>query len=171
MADIVMFRQFVSVQQRLIPHKNQQSLKNTIMTAFRILNTSRLLRSTLTAALMFTTLIVAGCGGDPEARFLPDSSAARSALELVLNAWKDGKPFGSNKLNEIPVDTFDARWRDGGKLDSFEILGEESVEGRPTFKVRVQIQKAEPIEDVFVVVGNNPLMVFRKQDFDKAGGN
>lgn len=141
------------------------------MTAFLQINTSRLSRRTLTAALILTALTVAGCGGDPEAKYLPDSNAARSALELVLNAWKDGKPFGSNKLNEIPVETFDARWRDGGKLESFEILGEESVEGRPTFKVRVQIQKAQSIEDVFVVVGNNPLMVFRKQDFDKAGGN
>ena len=125
----------------------------------------------LNVALVMTALTAAGCGGSPEAKYLPDSSAARSALELVLNAWKDGKPFGSNKLNDIPVETFDARWRDGGKLESFEILGEETVEGRPTFKVRIQIQKAQPIEDVFLVVGNNPLMVFRKQDFDKAGGN
>ena len=141
------------------------------MAMFLQTNISRLSRRMLNVALVMTALTVAGCGGSPEAKYLPDSSAARSALELVLNAWKDGKPFGSNKLNDIPVETFDARWRDGGKLESFEILGEETVEGRPTFKVRIQIQKAQPIEDVFLVVGNNPLMVFRKQDFDKAGGN
>ncbi len=129
-------------------------------------------RITLNTVFVMTLgLIAAGCGGDPEAKYIPDSSAARSALELVLNAWKDGKPFGPNKLNDIPVETFDARWRDGGKLESFEILSEESLEGRPTFKVRVQIQKSQAIEDTFVVIGNNPLMVFRKQDFDKAGGN
>ncbi|MFN9236004.1 MAG: hypothetical protein ACK6D4_15325, partial [Planctomyces sp.] len=59
----------------------------------------------------------------------------------------------------------------GGKvLESFEILGYESVEDRPTFRVRVGLRGEGVVEDTFVIVGNNPLLVFRKQDFDKAGG-
>jgi hypothetical protein len=68
------------------------------------------------------------------------------------------------------VDTFDARWRDGRVLESYEILEYELVEDRPTFRVRVGLKGEAVVEDRFVIVGNNPLLVFRKQDFDKAGG-
>jgi hypothetical protein len=127
-------------------------------------------RMVLLAGILFC-LPGLGCGGSSEAKYLPATSAARAALEKSLNAWKSGQPQDSVKANEIVVQTFDARWRDGAKLEAFEILTEESLEGRPAFKVRIAIQKAQPIEDLFVVVGNNPLLVFRKQDFDKAGGN
>ncbi len=113
---------------------------------------------------------LAGCGGS-DSDYLPSTTAARAALEASLNKWKAGDSLATISTGPVPVDTFDARWRDGGKLESFEILREELVEGRPTFNVKTKLANAaEPTEDTFIVVGNNPLLVFRKQDYDKAGG-
>lgn len=111
-----------------------------------------------------------GCGGS-DSDYLPSTTAARAALEASLNKWKAGDSLATISTGPVPIDTFDARWRDGDKLESFEILREELVEGRPTFNVKTKLADvAEPTEDTFIVVGNNPLLVFRKQDYDKAGG-
>jgi hypothetical protein len=115
------------------------------------------------------TLMLAGCGDD-ESRFLPAEQAASVALEAALSSWKSGAKLATITTGPVPVDTFDARWRDGKVLESYEILGYESVENRPTFRVRIGLQGVAVVEDTFVIVGNNPLLVFRKQDFDKAGG-
>ena len=115
-------------------------------------------------------LALAGCGSS-DSDYMPSSTAARAALEASLSKWQAGDSLAQISTGPVPVDTFDARWRDGNKLESFEILREELVEGRPTFAVKVKLSDAaEPIEDTFIVVGNNPLLVFRKQDYDKAGG-
>ena len=114
-------------------------------------------------------LVTAGCGSG-ESRYLPPEEAARVAPESVLSSWQSGAKLATITTGPVPVDTFDARWRDGKALESFEILGYESVEDRPTFRVRVALRGEQSVEDTFVVVGNNPLLVFRKQDFDKAGG-
>lgn len=84
-------------------------------------------------------------------------------------AWKSGQTLATIP-GDVPVETFDARWRDGQKLSSFDLLSEETVEGRPTFRVRIPLTGGDAVEDTFVVVGSNQLLVFRKQDFDKAGG-
>ena len=115
------------------------------------------------------TLMLAGCADD-ESRFLPEEQAARVALEAALSSWKSGAKLATITTGPVPVDTFDARWRDGKVLESYEILGYELVENRPTIRVRIGLQGAAVVEDTFVIVGNNPLLVFRKQDFDKAGG-
>lgn len=115
------------------------------------------------------TLMLAGCADD-ESRFLPEEQAARVALEAALSSWKSGAKLATITTGPVPVDTFDARWRDGKVLESYEILGYESVENRPTIRVRIGLQGDAVVEDTFVIVGNNPLLVFRKQDFDKAGG-
>ncbi|MFN5796443.1 MAG: hypothetical protein ACK5AN_02845 [Planctomyces sp.] len=114
-------------------------------------------------------LMTAGCGSGA-GQYLPPEEAARVALESALTSWKSGAKLATITTGPVPVDTFDARWRDGKVLESFEILGYESVEDRPTFRVRVGLRGEGVVEDTFVIVGNNPLLVFRKQDFDKAGG-
>ncbi len=115
-------------------------------------------------------IALAGCGSS-DSDYLPSTTAARAALEASLNKWKAGDSLAAISTGPVPVETFDARWRDGNKLESFEILRETLVEGRPTFDVKTKLaDAAEPIEDTFIVVGNNPLLVFRKQDYDKAGG-
>lgn len=115
------------------------------------------------------SLMSAGCSS-AESRYLPPEESARVALEAALSSWKSGAKTATITTGPVPVDTFDARWRDGQVLESYEILGYESVEDRPTFRVRVGLKGEAVVEDTFVIVGNNPLLVFRKQDFDKAGG-
>ena len=117
---------------------------------------------------MVTSLV--GCGSS-EKDFLPSATAARTALDSSLNAWKSGAPIATITTGLVPIDTYDARWRDGQKLESFEVVSEQSVDERPTFSVKIKLaDDKEVIDDTFVVVGNNPLMVFRQQDYDKAGG-
>ena len=43
------------------------------------------------------------------------------------------------------------------------------MKGWPSLSVKLA-NNQEELEDTYVVIGNNPLMVFRKQDYDKTSG-
>jgi hypothetical protein len=76
-------------------------------------------------------VVVAGCGSG-ESRYLPPEEAARVSLDAALSSWKGGAKLATITTGPVPVDTFDARWRDGRVLESYEILEYELVEDRPT---------------------------------------
>jgi hypothetical protein len=118
-----------------------------------------------------TAVVLAGCGGAPEERYIPDAARARRALETALAAWKDGAPNETIKTAEPPVDVYDARWRNGKKLESFEILSELPADPHRTFKVRVRFAgAAQNEEDSFLVMGIDPILVFRADDYQRATG-
>lgn len=123
----------------------------------------------LSLSLGITFLI--GCGKS-DADYIPSETIARDALSASLTSWQSGQALGTLKVGEAAVDTFDARWRDGKKLETFEIVSEiPTTEGPKKFTVKLKMaDDKESIEDTYLVVGNNPLLVFRQQDYDKASG-
>ncbi|MFM7057767.1 MAG: hypothetical protein ACKO2P_12685 [Planctomycetota bacterium] len=118
---------------------------------------------------LLAILSFAGCG-TPEDRYLPPEQTARLALEAALASWKSNAKLATITTGPVPVDTFDARWREGQVLESYEILDFQMMQDRPAFRVKMGLKGDPVVEDTFVVVGVNPLLVFRKQDFDKASG-
>lgn len=117
---------------------------------------------TLGAAL----LAAAGCGSRAQ-QFTPAPQTARASLEAALEQWKAGSPPGRIACTP-PVEVADASRLAGQTLRSFEVLGETSLgaEGR-CFIVRLALDNpAAELRARFVVVGIDPIWVFRKEDYD-----
>ena len=111
-----------------------------------------------------------GCGS-PEQKYIPKSDLSRRALEAALTQWKSGQAHGPIKNFDVKIDVFDARWQNKKKLESYEILREEKSNGPKTFTVKMKLDEdKEEKEVVYLIVGKDPLLVFRKQDYDKASG-
>lgn len=116
-------------------------------------------------AAVLVLACLAGCGGHST---LPAADSARGALEQAMNAWKSGAPPGDLSGGEHPVQAIDHAWRAGGKLDSFEILSEESNEDDHRFLVRRQLTGAkEPEEVTYVVFSRDPIRVYAEDDYQR----
>ena len=68
----------------------------------------------------------------------------------------------------------DLAWKSGQQqLKAFEIVGEETAASGSApryFKVRLTLAKGPPQEVRYVVVGIDPLWVYREKDFDSLSG-
>lgn len=120
---------------------------------------------------MMLAFALTGCGGGKsDQRYVPQSMSARSAVETALKSWQAGGAYDTIKTGTPQVQPYDSRWQAGQKLKSFEIVREVPNEGPKKFEVRVELEGAEPVNDVYLVVGIDPLNVFREQDYQKASG-
>ena len=117
-------------------------------------------------------LLLAGCtpGGKVE-DFTPPADNARQALEAALNHWKAGNKPGSVPGTSPTVEVLDSKWKAGQKITAYEILGEDPAGPGPrTFKVRLTLDKGSPVEVMYIVVGIDPLWVYRDEDLKKVSG-
>jgi hypothetical protein len=118
-------------------------------------------------------LLATGCSGSGrnESDFIPASDNARKALESALKSWQAGQSPGTVAGTASPtVQVIDSRWQAGQKLLSFEILNEESDAQGRFFRVRLDVGKAAPVEVRYVVIGIDPLLVYREEDYQKLSG-
>jgi hypothetical protein len=114
-------------------------------------------------------LIAAGCADrTDQSRYYPPEDKARSALEAGLNAWQQGL-----LTNEVPGTKGPAvMWIDnqrprGQRLNAFEVLGLAPGDGPRIFTVRLVVDNpAAEVKIRFVVVGLDPIWVFRQEDYD-----
>ena len=121
-------------------------------------------------ASLALALLAIGCGTS-DRKYIPSPSTARGALEAALKAWKSGAAHGTVKGFQVPVDTFDARWQAGKKLEQFEVLREEPSDGPKTFVVKLKLADDKEEQEVtYLVLGKDPLLVFRREDYNKASG-
>lgn len=124
----------------------------------------------LTALCLLAALGGMGCRGKSIESYEPTSTAARDAVELALSTWKGGAKHGPITEVKPNINVFDARWQGGAKLESFEILEEVTGKQHPQFKVKLKVAgKPEETTD-YLVVGIDPLLVFREADYLKASG-
>ena len=121
----------------------------------------------LAVALCFMT----GCGTSVK-KYTPSADSAREALDAALEKWKSGATHATVDDYRVPIDVFDARWQNGKKLESYEILGEETSEGpAKVFTVKMKLDEDKEEKEVkYYIVGIDPLNIFREQDYNKAGG-
>ena len=122
---------------------------------------------TLLSLLLAVVALIAGCSQASAARFTPTPIVAHEALTAALDAWQQGQTSGDIKSYRVPIQVADSLRRPGQKLKAFEILGEVSEEGGRIFQVKLQLEQPTAEEKVqFVVVGIDPLWVFRREDYD-----
>jgi hypothetical protein len=127
------------------------------------------LRFPLTAFIAVLPVVVLFIGCDNgQGRFTPTSSEARTSLEAVLTAWRDGKPYGSVAATP-PVQVGDAAWQGGQQIESFEIGDEEDGgDGTKQFAVKLKAKKPPGEQSVrYVVYGRDPIWVYREEDYKR----
>ena len=113
-------------------------------------------------------IVLTGCSRPPEKdRYRPQAETARSALETALSEWKKGVPPGTITSRSPEIKVVDSAQRPGLPLQDFEILGEVAGEGFRCFAVRLEHAAPKPSERTrYVVIGIDPLWVFRQEDYD-----
>lgn len=120
--------------------------------------------------LFLAAFALCGCSSDRTDSYIPDSTDARSALETALNAWKSGAAYEPITSSTPVLNVFDARWQAGQKLEKFEILEELPETERPEFKVRMQLAGKPEETLTYIIVGIDPLLIYRDADYKRASG-
>ena len=93
-------------------------------------------------------------------------AAARKAVAAVLDAWAEGRPAGASAATRPDVYVVDKHRRPGQRLARYDILGELSHDKARDFAVRLRLENPDERPVVrFLVVGIDPLWVFREEDY------
>jgi hypothetical protein len=112
--------------------------------------------------------LLAGCDGTGHARYTPKGDEARTAIEAVLSAWREGRAY--EKLEATPpIRVVDSGRKQGQELEAYEILNEAPSDGGTVkFTVRLSIKNAKsPTEAVYLVHGRDPIWVYSEDDYGR----
>jgi hypothetical protein len=110
--------------------------------------------------------LVCGCH-DRSADFIPAPATAQAALVQGLNAWQEGKPSGEISNSTPSIFVTDNIRKPGQRLKAYRILGETPGQSGRTYAVVLELeQPTEQIKTEYIVVGIDPLWVFRREDYD-----
>lgn len=118
-------------------------------------------------APLAATALAAGCGSRPRRAPAVDESAARSALELTLNRWKQGDSPSALKTGSPSLTVQDVDWERGCKLVDYSISDTpQNDDANLRIPVRLKLTEpdGQPLEkEVRYVVGTSPsITVFRE---------
>lgn len=120
-------------------------------------------------AVAALTVGVGGCRGRPAGfeQYVPAPGPAREAVRAVLDAWRDGRPPEEGVGPRRDVHVVDKQRRPGQKLAGYDLLGEVAADKARGFAVRLTLENPDERPVVrFLVVGIEPLWVFRQEDFE-----
>lgn len=107
-----------------------------------------------------------GCR-DRTTQFTPSVDQAQSALTEALQLWKDGKPAGEIPGSKPAIHVTDNHAQRRRVLESFRILGETPGRSGRTIAVELTLkQPDEVVKTEYIVVGIDPLWVFRREDYE-----
>lgn len=124
------------------------------------------MRRVVPVAVLF---LAAGCAERTDhSRYYPPEDAARTALQAGLDAWQQGSPTGEVPGTKNPVVMWiDNQRTPGQQLKAFEVLGLAPGDGPRVFTVRLVLENpAAEAKTRFVIVGLDPIWVFRQEDYD-----
>ena len=97
-------------------------------------------------------------------------SIAREALQTALTTWQSGTAHGTIAGSKPAINVFDLRWQQGQKLVSFDITEELPGQEHPTFNVKMKLDNKPAETNTYLVVGIDPLLIFRDKDYLKTTG-
>ena len=128
-----------------------------------------LLSSVAAAVLALLLACSAGCADRSYSRYVPPEGSSRKALEAALTAWQKGEAPGQVDSGPPVVQAVDSKWQAGQKLAGYEIVKDEPGENGTTFySVRLTLKSpAKQVMARYVVVGRDPLYVYREEDFSQ----
>jgi hypothetical protein len=115
---------------------------------------------------------VAGCGDarrGPEEFVAPCLESAKAALVASLDAWKADRRASGVMIGSKPaIGVVDSARADRPLLD-YEIVGPLMVAGKARpFAVRLVLDEPrEAVATRYLVMGQDPLWVFRQEDFER----
>src|SRR5262245_30429328 len=117
-------------------------------------------------------LWMAGCGSATDtSSYVPSQQGGQDALVAALDAWKAGRKPERIDSVKPAVQPVDNQWQAGRKLRDFEVLGEVAgVVGPRQFRVKLTFEAAPAREVIYVIVGRDPVWVFREEDYKKTTG-
>ena len=116
--------------------------------------------------LGFASVLVCGCH-DRADDFKPTTKLAENALIRALEEWKLGSPAGKITGSEPAIHVTDTNRNPKQALDKFKILGEKTGQSGRTFVVELFLKHPnEQLKTEYIVVGIDPLWVFRREDFE-----
>jgi hypothetical protein len=122
------------------------------------------------AAVLFLVTAL-GCPGPGTGRYIPSEDTSRKALETALDGWKNGQVPGTVLGSGPGVTLVDSKRKPKQQLDKYEILKEENQEGHVFYSVKLTLKNPRGEEVTrFVVVGRDPLWVYREEDFKSGAG-
>jgi hypothetical protein len=112
-----------------------------------------------------------GCGYRGDEQFIPPTATARQAVETVLTNVERGQPADAGTTAPVIYLVDSQLSKPGQKLVRHEIVKEESQDGRTVFEVRLFLKGAKREQVArYVVIGRDPLRVYREEDDRSAGG-
>ncbi len=112
-------------------------------------------------------LAMSGCGGS-SSKYTPTGESAKETLTHALTSWQKGEKYGQLASATPPINVGDSQWESGKGLESFEILGEESVPGQSNkmFTVNLKLKGGKAATKTkYVVVGVDPVWVYHEDNF------
>jgi len=117
-------------------------------------------------ALAVLTLWLSGCARKNE-EYIPSRETAEAALVRALESWRAGEPAGEVAGTKPVVFATDTSRKEAQVLVDYKILGETPGTSGRTYVVVLELENPpEEIKTQYVVVGIDPLWVFRKEDYE-----
>ncbi len=116
-----------------------------------------------------TAVALIGCQARPptQLNLVPDSTTAQWAVERALEFWKEGRPTGAVEPTEPRIQVVDSNREAEQRLVEYQILAQTSSSRNRTLSVRVRLENpAEESIVRFLVMGADPILVFRQEDYD-----
>lgn len=117
-------------------------------------------------------LLIAGTGCGSRSggyeKFIPTEEVARGYLETALTACRDGRPTAPvGAVGPPAVHLVDSQRKPGQRLTAFTVLGPTAGDCARCYAVRLTLeQPAEEVRVRYVVVGQDPIWVFRYEDYE-----
>jgi hypothetical protein len=118
----------------------------------------------ITAAILSWSLC--GCH-DRATDFTPSRERAEAALAHAMAAWQAGRPTGELSESKPVIHVTDNHLQRKRGLEKYRILGETVARSGRTFIVELTLKSPEEkVKTEYIVVGIDPLWVFRREDYD-----
>lgn len=110
-----------------------------------------------------------GCGGRVAKRFTPTPDVARRSVDAALQAWQQGEPPGAIVARTPTVQVVDTTRVPGQTLRDFQVLSETgTTDAARGYVVRLALDNPAAQQRArYVVIGIDPVWVFRKEDYDR----
>jgi hypothetical protein len=123
-------------------------------------------RSVLIALVGALSLVMVGCR-KKQLNYVPTQSDSEGALVAALDAWKSGLAAGEVPNTKPLVHITDQNRKHGQKLESYNVMGEVAGSAGRTFVVNLRLtDPAEEIKTKYIIVGIDPIWVFRQEDYE-----
>ena len=107
-----------------------------------------------------------GCQSKAQ-NYTPSLATAESAVQQALGVWQAAQPPGEIPGTKPAIQVIDMGRKVGQTLKGYRILGEVKGPSGRTFVVSLDLQNpAETLKTKYIVVGIDPLWVFRQEDYE-----